>query len=250
MMIATLICALACMVLVAAEYKHWKIVRVIAKTIASLAFVVLGTLTLASCEPPIGAWGEYQLYVIVGLVLGMVGDLALLGKSEGAFLIGLVAFLLGHIAYIVGFAQLAPPREWLDVRALIPIAVGGTALRMLWTKLGSMRVPVIAYVIAIVTMVAAALAAARSPGVPHDNRVLLLVGAALFFVSDLAVARDKFGEKKAPPSSRSDDGGHLTPNASLWDKFVGASFANRAWGLPAYYAGQLLIAWSLWPAFC
>ena len=53
--------------------------------------------------------------------------------------------------------------------------------------------------------------------------MLLLAGAALFFVSDLAVARDKF---------------------------VGASFLNRAWGLPAYYAGQLLIAWSLWPTFC
>jgi uncharacterized membrane protein YhhN len=220
MTFATLICALACVVLVAAEYKQWRRVRVIAKTIASLAFVVLGALTLVSCEPPVPLWGEYKLYIVVGLVLGMVGDVALLGKSEGAFLVGLTAFLLGHVAYIVGFAHLAPPREWLDLRALIPLGAGATVLRLLWPKLGSMRVPVIAYVIAIVTMVAAALAAARVPGVPHDNRVLLLVGASLFFVSDLAVARDKF---------------------------VGTSFANRAWGLPAYYAAQLLIAWSLWP---
>ena len=45
-----------------------------------------------------------------------------------------------------------------------------------------------------------------------------LAGAVLFFASDLGVARDKF---------------------------VAPGFPNRAWGLPAYYAGQLLIAWSL-----
>jgi uncharacterized membrane protein YhhN len=223
MMVATLICALACLVLVGAEYKHAKLVRAIAKPIASLAFVAVGFLALVSCEPPIGAWGEYQLWISVGLVLGVAGDIALLGKSSGAFLAGLTAFLLGHIAYIVAFAQLAPPASWIDIRALLPLVVGGTALALLWPRLGDMRLPVIGYVIAIVTMMAAAIAAAQITSVPEQNRMLLVVGAALFFVSDLAVARDKF---------------------------VGASFVNRAWGLPAYYAGQLLIAWSLWPSFC
>jgi uncharacterized membrane protein YhhN len=40
----------------------------------------------------------------------------------------------------------------------------------------------------------------------------------LFFISDLAVARDRF---------------------------VAPSFANRSWGLPSYYAGQLLLAWAI-----
>ncbi|HEY5946985.1 MAG TPA: lysoplasmalogenase [Kofleriaceae bacterium] len=217
MIAATLVCALACAVLVAAEYKHARVIRAIAKPVASFAFVAVAIIALA-CDPPFAAWREYQLYIVVGLVLGVAGDIALLGKSSGAFLVGLAAFLLGHIAYIVGFAQLAAPHSWLDVRALIPLVIGLTALRLLWPRLGDMRVPVIAYVIAIITMMAAALAAGRASAVPHDNRILLVAGAALFFVSDLAVARDKF---------------------------VGASFINRAWGLPAYYAGQLLIAWSL-----
>jgi uncharacterized membrane protein YhhN len=221
--IPTAISALACLVLVAAEYKHWRIVRAVAKPIASFAFVAVALMTLTTCVPPASSWSEYQLWVIVGLVLGVAGDIALLGKSSGAFLAGLAAFLLGHIAYIVAFAQLAAPSTWLDVRSIIPIVVGGTALRLLWPRLGDMRVPVIAYVLAIVTMMSAAIAAARIASLPEQNRMLLLVGAALFFVSDLAVARDKF---------------------------VGASFINRAWGLPAYYAGQLLIAWSLWPSFC
>jgi uncharacterized membrane protein YhhN len=222
MIAATLVSVIACLVLVAAEYKHAKPVRAIAKPIASFAFVAVAVIALFACTP--GAlWREYQLYVIVGLVLGVAGDIALLGKSSGAFLAGLVAFLLGHIAYIVAFAQLAPPSTWLDLRSLVPLAVGGIALVMLWPRLGDMRVPVIAYVLAIVTMVAAAIAAAQVEALPEQNRMLLLVGASLFFVSDLAVARDKF---------------------------VGASFVNRAWGLPAYYAGQLLIAWSLRPSIC
>jgi uncharacterized membrane protein YhhN len=217
MMAATIVCALACAVLVLAEYKQWRTVRMIAKPIASFAFVAVAVAAL-TCDPHYAGWREYQLWMVVGLVLGVAGDIALLGKSSGAFLAGLASFLLGHIAYIVGFAQLAGPGTWLDVRALIPLVAGGIALRLLWPRLGDMRVPVIAYVIAIVTMMAAAIAAGRASSVPHDNRVLLVAGAALFFVSDLAVARDKF---------------------------VGASFINRAWGLPAYYAGQLLIAWSL-----
>jgi uncharacterized membrane protein YhhN len=223
MIAATIVCALACLVLVGAEYKHAKVVRAIAKPIASLAFVAVGTLALTTCAPQHPPWSEYQLFVIIGLVLGVAGDIALLGKSSGAFLAGLAAFLLGHIAYIVAFAQLAAPSTWIDIRALAPIAVGGTALALLWPRLGDMRVPVIGYVIAIVTMMAAAIAAARIASVPEHDRMLLFAGAALFFVSDLAVARDKF---------------------------VGASFVNRAWGLPAYYAGQLLIAWSLWPSYC
>jgi uncharacterized membrane protein YhhN len=215
MIAATIISALACCVLIAAEHRHWRRVRIVAKTIASLAFVTVGVLAAWS------TWDAYERWIVVGLVLGAAGDVALLGKSSRAFLLGLGAFLLGHIAYIVAFAELAPPSTWPDIRAIVPLVVGGTALRLLWPRLGEMRVPVIAYVLAIVTMMAAAIAAARVTAVPELNRTLLVTGAALFFVSDLAVARDKF---------------------------VGASFINRAWGLPAYYAGQLLIAWSLSPS--
>lgn len=214
---ATIVSALACGVLIAAEHQHWRHVRIVAKTIASLAFVTVGVIAAWS------TWGAYERWIVIGLVLGAAGDVALLGKSSRAFLAGLGAFLLGHIAYIVAFGQLAAPATWIDVRAIAPIIVGGTALYLLWPRLGTMRVPVIAYVLAIITMMAAAIAAARIAAIPEMNRALLVSGAALFFVSDLAVARDRF---------------------------VGASFINRAWGLPAYYGGQLLIAWSLSPCGC
>lgn len=218
LLIPTLVSVLACAALVAAEYRHARVAKAIAKTIASLSFVAVALLGLTTCEPPVPAWGEYQRYIVVGLVLGVVGDIALLGRASTAFLAGLGAFLLGHIAYVIAFAQLASPAAWLAPLALVPLFAGGAVLAYLWPRLGAMRVAVIAYVIAIVTMMAAAIAAARVAEIPAENRALLVIGAALFFASDFAVARDRF---------------------------VGASFINRAWGLPAYYAGQLLIAWSV-----
>ena len=73
-----------------------------------------------------------------------------------------------------------------------------------------MRLPVRAYIVVISTMLTLAFAA-WSAGASH----LLLLGALSFYVSDLAVARDRF---------------------------VRTDFFNRLWGLPAYYLGQLCLA--------
>jgi uncharacterized membrane protein YhhN len=184
-LVATLICIAACLALVAAERTHHP-ARYVAKPIASAAFIVAGL-----HAPP---------WIVAGLVLGALGDLALL--FERGFLPGLVAFLLGHLAYVVAF----PPHDaWLAPPAL----AGALALAWLWAHLGRMRIPVILYVAAIVAMVGGALAT--------DNH-LLWAGAIAFFASDLSVARDRFVER---------------------------TWVNRVWGLPAYYGGQLLIAWAI-----
>ena len=205
MIALTILCAVACAVLVVAEWKRLALVRIVAKTIAALAFLGVGL--LASRGAP-----AYAAWIVGGLALGVVGDIALLGRSNRAFMIGLGAFLLGHLAYVVAIAQVVPPQDWLvraGLPALLPVAVAGGALVLLWPHLGRMRVPVILYVLAIVLMVIGALALGSQR---------LALGAILFFVSDLAVAREKF---------------------------LVQSFSNRAFGLPAYFAAQLLIAWSL-----
>ena len=73
-----------------------------------------------------------------------------------------------------------------------------------------MRLPVRAYVTAISLMVVVGAGAALGGG-----GAVVLVGAVCFFVSDLAVARERF---------------------------VASTFWNRAWGLPLYYAATLLLA--------
>lgn len=214
----TLVCLMSCGALVYAEHRAHARLRVITKLVASGAFVMLG---LEALEIGLSPYAEFALAILAGLVLGAIGDTALLGRGKHWFTAGLVAFLFGHVAYVVAVSFLEPPQTWLRLAgplAVLPVIVGGAALVRLWPKLGAMKIPVILYVITIVTMVVAAIAIARGAAMTEPHRYMFLAGAALFFVSDLAVARDRF---------------------------VARTFANKAWGLPAYYTGQLLIAWSL-----
>ncbi|MBA3456482.1 MAG: lysoplasmalogenase [Deltaproteobacteria bacterium] len=208
----------SCAARVFAEYGGRERIRIAATLIASGAFVVFGLVAFEIHGSP---YSEFSVAIVVGLVLGAIGDVALLGRSKPRFLAGLVAFLLGHVAYVVAVSFVEPPRSWPGLAgplAALPLIVGGAALARLWPKLGSLKIPVILYVITIVTMVIAAIAVARRASLSEPHRWFFLAGAALFFLSDLTVARDRF---------------------------LARAFANKAWGLPAYFTGQLLIAWSL-----
>lgn len=212
-MIFWVLCLGACAVLVFAEYTKQQRLRVISKLVASAAFV-------AYALPALGA-GPYQSWIVVGLVFGAIGDAALLGKSSRAFLGGLAAFLAGHLAYVIALAQIESPRYWVVYAGrvgIVAILAGVLVLNWLWQHLGSMKLPVVCYVLAIVAMVVGAFAIQSTGGLPAPERDYLAIGAALFFLSDLAVARERFMAK---------------------------DFKNKALGLPAYFLAQLLIASSL-----
>ena len=71
----------------------------------------------------------------------------------------------------------------------------------------------LAYVVAILLMCATAAAYGAASG-----RWQVLLGAVVFAASDISVARERF---------------------------VAKSFRNKAWGLPAYFVAQLILAWSV-----
>lgn len=147
---------------------------------------------------------RYGALVLVGLVLAAIGDIALM--HERWFLAGLGSFALGHLAYIGAFTTLAVPgAPSLVVGGVVAI---GAAAWVLPHTTGRMRNAVALYILVISAMLATAISAG-----PHSTRLPL--GAALFAASDLLVARERF--------MTHDD-------------------RNRLWGLPLYYAGQILIA--------
>lgn len=179
--------------------------EVVFKTAASLLFVILGAIAWNG-DNPVATW------VLVGLALCALGDVLLIW--DHTFDIGLISFLLGHVAYVAAFAAAAPATEWARW-ILLPIALASSAaLAWLWPHLGRHRPSVGAYVVVITIMVWGALAVA-STGVLGS---MIAIGAVLFYLSDLTVARDRF---------------------------VHADFINRAIGLPMYYAAQVLIALSV-----
>lgn len=217
-MAATLtgLCVFFLFALLVAEVKSSQRLRYLAKPAASACFVALA-MVLADWQ---SVGSSYAAWIVAGLVFGAGGDVALMFPGQRSFLLGLVSFLLGHAAYVMACTALVPPSAWAGPMALVPIAAALIVLAYLWPHLGKMRAPVLCYVATIVLMVVGALAVYQlhDKGFTDQQAMLLLVGALLFFASDVAVAKSRF------------------VNAQVWD---------RLWGLPAYYAGQLLIAWSL-----
>ena len=219
--IATLVCASALASLVAAEIRNDRRGRLMWKPLASAAFCAVPLFGGALDRS--GLAHEVALWILAGLVLGAAGDIFLMFDGERSFLGGLVAFLLGHVAYVVAFARLVAPHHWIEgamiAAPIAAAAIAGVVLRWLWPRLGAMRLPVIAYVAVITTMLVGGIAAAA-----HDHVLgaragwLAAAGATAFFASDLAVAREKFVVRDS------------------W---------NRVIGLPVYYGAQLLIAWSV-----
>ncbi len=190
--------------LVAAERRGSWMWRGVCKPIASTAFVALGGLTGGMASP-------YGRCVMVALALGWLGDVLLLGRSKCLFLLGLGSFLLGHAAFGAGFVArgIAWPEAALAATALV------VPLGALWRWLGpsvpgSMRAPVIAYFAVIGAMVALATGTASARG-----GWVVPVAAVMFALSDVSVARDRF---------------------------IGAGWVNKAWGLPLYYAAQCILA--------
>ena len=160
----------------------------------------------------------YFGFVVTGLVFCLGGDVFLALPQKKAFMLGLVSFLVGHVFYVIGFFSVARPSGWTWLSLLLAAMI--SSLIYLWLKshLGKMRGPVIGYMVVITVMVCAASSILGVPDLNLSGRVLAFSGAVAFYFSDVFVARDRFVKKE---------------------------FINRLVGLPMYYVGQFLIAFSL-----
>lgn len=125
--------------------------------------------------------------VVVGLALSAVGDVVLDWPFD-LFVPGLVSFLLGHLAYIVAFT-LEEPVPGLS-KAVVPAVFGLAAFAVVYPGLGDMLIPVAFYVIVICTMLWRAWV--FESGESSRAGKLALVGAALFVLSDTALAINRF----------------------------------------------------------
>jgi uncharacterized membrane protein YhhN len=162
---------------------------------------------------------EYFGLILAGLILCMAGDVFLIFFfAKKPFLAGLVSFLSGHVLYAIAFFTLAGPGRgnWIIIAPIL--AISGVIFVWLRPHLGKMLIPVLAYVTIITAMVIGAATLASAETARFPGRMLALSGALLFYVSDIFIARQRF----------------VTPN-----------FFNRAIGLPLYYAGQFMIAFSI-----
>jgi uncharacterized membrane protein YhhN len=138
-------------------------------------------------EPLVRRW------LLAGLVLSLLGDVALLWPQQG-FLPGLIAFLLAHLSYIVAFSRRARfAARWQPFALYAAVALA--ILSQLWSGLPTaLRGPVMAYVLCLAAMAAqAAVAWWVARGSEHEVRLRsAAIGGALFVASDALLATDKF----------------------------------------------------------
>lgn len=189
----------------AADLSGKRILEYIGKPAASLAFVWLGFHTAGGASSaPVQAF-------LAALGLSLIGDMALMGRTPKTFLVGLSAFLLGHVAFVVAFILRGVSLPYVLASLPVLVAITVPVVRWLLPHVpAKMRTPVIAYIVVIGTMVVCAVGTHAHSAAPE-----LLLAAVMFFVSDLAVARQTF----------------VVPNG--W---------NRYWGLPLYFGAQLIFA--------
>jgi len=203
--------AILLLVLLILEKREQQKPRLITKTILSCLFVLAASLQ-SSPVPSYGSW------MIAGLLFCLAGDVCLALPGDRIFRAGLVAFLIGHILYVIGFTYLVPASAWARPEALL--FWGFSLLVFLWLRpyLQAMRIPVVAYILVITVMISGAWAVLAAPSIPFPGRMLIFLGAFFFYGSDIFVARNQF---------------------------VRREFSNRLIGLPLYYAGQFLLAFSI-----
>jgi len=185
--------------------------KLLTKPALSLLFIVA-----AAVQPhPVA---RYYYLLLAGLILCLGGDVFLALPGQKMFRVGLVSFLLGHVLYIFAFFHLA------DVNALTWATAGGALITGIFIYLrlrpglGPLRVPVIFYIIVISVMLCSAASVAGDSVLIPRGKATVGAGALLFYISDLFVARQRF---------------------------VKADFVNRLIGLPLYYTGQFLLAFSV-----
>ena len=181
------------------------------KTILSCLFIFTA---LAQSHPNPG----YFHILLIGFIFCLAGDVFLALPRERMFLFGLVSFLLGHLFYAASFFYVADSSPWTWIGAGIGLVVGGGVFCWLRPHLGSMRIPVMLYIVVITIMLIGAWTVLCDTRVEFLGRLLVFSGALSFYISDLFVARDRFLKRE---------------------------FRNRLFGLPLYYFAQFLLAVSI-----
>ena len=146
---------------------------------AVLVFLIAASILVEPKEPAMRLW------FIVALTTSLAGDIFLMVPKD-LFLYGLASFLAAHVGYTVAFV-IAFERPLvllfaagaivvLDVLLLRPI------LSALSKSQPALRLPVIAYAVAISAMVCSAFA---------TGSLWAAAGAALFMFSDFMIARHR-----------------------------------------------------------
>jgi uncharacterized membrane protein YhhN len=208
--------------LLVAEFTGRPWLRWIAKPVASAGYL-LAALGAPMLRMPTGSgW-----LLLAALALSAAGDVLLVPHGKRAFAAGLAAFAFAHVVYGAWFVT-----HGVTWWVLLPVGLAFLAVAhavWMWIKpnLAEQELLPVRTYIAVVSLMAACatafgvwvISSAPEQSLAELAPALLpALGGVALYASDFAVARHRF---------------------------VAPALINRAWGLPVYYLGQILIASAL-----
>lgn len=131
---------------------------------------------------------------LAALFFSLVGDVLLMFTTASAnfFMGGLLAFLTAHIMYILVFLKKKTKRKNTPLLVSFLLVYGLGIFYFLKDGLGDLLVPVIVYMLVILTMIISAFLRHKSVSKMSYNFVFL--GAIFFITSDSLLAINKFYE--------------------------------------------------------
>ncbi len=133
----------------------------------------------------------YRGLVALGLALSFAGDVLLLPQLD-RFAAGMAAFALAYLAYLAAFTVGNPVAQG-QLLPLVPFLVAGAVvMRYVWSGLGRLRLPVLAYLTVLCAMGWRAATRSHAPGVTRASFVLALAGACLLLAADAVLAVRRF----------------------------------------------------------
>jgi uncharacterized membrane protein YhhN len=133
-----------------------------------------------------------RVFMILALICSLIGDVALLFDdiNPNYFIIGLASFLVAHVMYVLVFLKQKDPKK-SPIGFMIAMFLYALFLfYMLKGGLGDLLIPVIVYMIVILSMSTTAFLRQKYKNNTSYNWVF--IGAVLFMISDSILALNKF----------------------------------------------------------
>ncbi len=145
----------------------------------------------------------FGLLILIGLVLGMVGDILLNlrnqfsgGASMKVFALGVLAFLAGHVLYIAALIRVCSGMLLLAVvmTAILSVLSIPPLMKRITAPSKGLKLFGYVYLVIVIAMFSCAVGVLVNAG-PSMGNLVFVLGAFLFVVSDFIMIYYTFGNK-------------------------------------------------------
>ncbi|MDD3107581.1 MAG: lysoplasmalogenase family protein [Bacilli bacterium] len=193
---------------------------IIFKALASFSFIFLFYSTLYYYTNLSGAGTSvvddlhYFIFIGLGLVLGLIGDLILAlrpiadkSKEDKIILAGIISFFIGHLFYVSGIIFLSKFYFQAVIFAFIATFIVWLVSKLMKIKWRKLFIPSMLYTLLIFFLVGETIFSVSD--IHNSNySIIMIIGSILFALSDLILSQTYFNGK--------DTKGYIISNLSIY----------------------------------